>query len=110
MDLLLARRAAGVRPGQPLTIELQLEKPADSVQLYYRHVNQAERYQTITTDGTDRKRKATIPSTYTDSAYPLQYYFEIGISPRVKVLYPGLSAALMQQPYFVVRQERRARS
>ena len=98
------------RPGQPLTIELQLEKPADSVQLYYRHVNQAERYQTITTDGTDRKRKATIPSTYTDSAYPLQYYFEIGVSPRVKVLYPGLSAALMQQPYFVVRQERRARS
>jgi hypothetical protein len=98
------------RPGQPLTLELQLEKPADSVQLYYRHVNQAERYQTSAMEGTDLKRKATIPSAYTDSAYPLEYYFEIAISSGVKVLYPGLSAALTQQPYFVVRQPRTARS
>jgi len=98
------------RPGQPFTIELQLDKPADSVQLYYRHVNQAERYHTSTMEGTSRKRRATIPSAYTDSAYPLEYYFEIAISSGVKVLYPGLSAALTQQPYFVVRQPRPARS
>ena len=97
---------ATFRPGQPLTIELQLEKPAESVQLYYRHVNQAERYQTIAMEGTERKRKATIPSAYTDSAYPLEYYFEVGVSPAVKVLYPGLSATLTQQPYFVVRRPR----
>ena len=46
---------------------------------------------------------AVIPAQYTDSAFPLQYYFELqqGASAR---LHPGLGANQMQCPYFVVRQ------
>jgi hypothetical protein len=98
------------RPGQPLAIELRLDEPADSVHLYYRHVNQAERYQTVAMEGAGGKRTATIPSAYTDSAYPIEYYFEVAVAPGRKVLHPGLSPSLTQQPYFVVRQSRVARS
>ena len=34
------------RPGQPLEIELSVERKFASARLYYRHVNHAERYET----------------------------------------------------------------
>jgi hypothetical protein len=91
-------------PGQPLTIDVALEKPATSVHLYYRHVNQAERFKVAEMEASEKRYKATIPSAYTDSAYPLEYYVEIKMSPDTSLLYPGLSPSLTQQPYFVVRQ------
>jgi hypothetical protein len=47
---------------------------------------------------------AKIPGVYTDSQFPLQYYFEVRESAERALLYPGLSANLTQQPYFVVRR------
>jgi hypothetical protein len=47
--------------------------------------------------------KAKVPADYTDSQYPLQYYFEI-IEPKNAWLYPGFSQDLTNQPYFVVRK------
>jgi len=50
---------------------------------------------------------ATIPATYTDSPFPLQYYFEIREGADRASLYPGLAPDLAATPYFIVRQVRR---
>jgi hypothetical protein len=90
--------------GRPLEIELSLEKRPASVRLYYRHVNQAERYEVVGMEQADTRYRATIPDAYTDTEYPLEYYFEIQFAPGSAILYPGLGADLTQQPYFVVRR------
>jgi len=93
------------RPGQALEIDLSLEKPSKlvSARLHYRRVNQAERYQTAEMAMIDKRYKATIPASYTESPYPLQYYFELKESAERATLYPGFAADLANQPYFVVR-------
>lgn len=94
------------RPGQPLEIELSpgREPKAVSVRLYYRHVNQAEHYLTVEMQVQDYHYRATIPGSYTNSPYPLQYYFELKEGPETVWLYPGFAADLANQPYFVVRR------
>jgi hypothetical protein len=47
---------------------------------------------------------AKVPGAYTDSQFPLEYYFEVKESAELALLYPGLSVNLTQQPYFVVRR------
>ena len=47
---------------------------------------------------------ATLPGSYTDSNYSLQYYFELKQAPDIASLYPGLGPDLTNQPYFVVRR------
>jgi hypothetical protein len=100
---------ARFRPGEALPLEirhLRGAKPA-SVILYYRHVNQAERYQTLQASvvGVAGDRYgASIPAAYTDSPYPLLYYFQLGYRPDSVSLYPGFSNDLLNQPYFVVRR------
>ncbi len=97
---------AGFSPGHALEIELAMEKPAASVRLYYRHVDQAERFESREMDAHNNRYRATIPDTYTDSPYPLQYYFEVRERPEVATLYPGFAPELNNQPYFVLRRMR----
>jgi len=92
------------RPGQPLAIELSPEKPISAVRMFYRHVNHAERYQSVAMEPKGTAFQATIPGAYTDSSFPLQYYFEVSLQPGVVTLYPGLGPELTQQPYLVVRR------
>jgi hypothetical protein len=97
--------AGRFRAGEPLKIELALEKGnAQSVRLHYRHVNQVERWRDAAMELRDRLYGATIPADYTQSRYPLQYYFELRDASESPALYPGLNAELSNQPYFVVRQ------
>ena len=91
------------RPGQPLKIEIAVEKPV-SVRLYYRHVNQAERWESVEMQAQDSRYGANLEGSYTDSNYPVQYYFELKQGPAVACLYPGFMADLTNQPYFVVRR------
>jgi hypothetical protein len=72
--------------------------------LHYRHVNQAERWQTAAAQSTGRIWRAAIPSDYTNDPYPLQYYFEATDAPASAALYPGLGVQLTNQPYFVLRK------
>jgi hypothetical protein len=82
---------ARFEPKQPLILKATCDAPG---RLWYRHVNQAERW--ISAELKDGA--ATVPAAYTDSPYPLQYYFEFRT-----FLYPGLGPDLTNQPYFVVR-------
>ena len=75
-----------------------------SVRLYYRHVDQAERFETREMELRDNRWRATIPSAYTDSQYPLQYYFEVREKPGSATLYPGFGEELNNLPYYLVRR------
>src|SRR5215472_14802684 len=86
----------------PIVLSLETAEPVSGV-LNYRHVNQAERYQTVELQAQGSEYRATIPANYTDSPYPLQYYFELRRGPASAWIYPGFTPDLMNQPYFVVR-------
>ena len=94
----------GFMAGEPMDIELSIEKAIGSVRLYYRHVNHAERYKTVEMKLTGERFRATIPANYTNSPYSLQYYFELREKPEKACLYPGFTANLTNQPYFVVHK------
>jgi hypothetical protein len=90
-------------PGQPLELELAAPKLL-SARMYYRHVNQAERFESVEMQVRDNRYRAIIPAGYTHSLYPLQYYFELKTAPDQACLFPGFAANLSNQPYFVVRR------
>ena len=98
----LHRAPSHFRGKQPLTLQLTAQALA-SAQLHYRHVSQAERWQSAIMERKGRDYVAAIPSAYTDSPYPLQYYFELKLAPDRAWLYPGFPANLAGQPYFVIR-------
>jgi len=91
-------------PAQALEIELTVEEPITAANLYYRHVNQAERFNHAAMNGNGPRCHATIPTAFTDSFYPLEYYFELTQIDGAVQLYPGFSKDLTSQPYFVVRR------
>jgi hypothetical protein len=93
--------------GQALEIEMSLNKSAREVRLFYRHVNQGERFQMSSMQAEGKRVYATIPAAYTDSPYPLEYYFEIKHDSKNASLHPGFAADFTNQPYFVVRQSAR---
>jgi hypothetical protein len=75
-----------------------------SVRLRYRRVNQAELWRTGELELGPGVGHALIPAAYTDSPFPLQYYFELHTAAGDAWLYPGLPRDWQGQPYFVVRQ------
>jgi hypothetical protein len=91
------------KEAMPLKIAVPVRKVA-SVRMYYRHVNQAERFQSIEMEKRGDAWSASIPAAYADSPYGLQYYFEVRESSAKAWLYPGLGPELTNQPYFVVRR------
>ena len=97
-------RPQGFRAGQPLNIEMSFDRTPASAHLYYRHVNHAERYEKEEMQIQGSGYLATIPATYTDSQYPIQYYIELKDGPDKAWLYPGFMADLANQPYFVVHR------
>jgi hypothetical protein len=97
---------AAFTAGQPLEIGLVMPREIKqrlNVRLYYRHVNQAERYQATDMRLDGNRFSFTIPAEYTNSKYPLQYYFELRDSAETVWLYPGLQDKLQEQPYYVLR-------
>ena len=92
-------------PGNDIGLEISFSNPPHAVALYYRHINHGERYVRMEMKpGNSNKYMATIPGSYTDSPYPLAYYFEVKETSQVAGIYPGLGRELKDQPYFVMRQ------
>ncbi len=75
-----------------------------SLELRYRHVNQGELWQKMEMKPVADGFSATIPGTYTDSPFPLQYYFRVRPKSGGTVLHPGLETLFNGQPYYVVQQ------
>jgi hypothetical protein len=72
-----------------------------SAQLFYRHVNHGERWQSLPMSQEGDSFRAAIPAAYTNSPYPLQYYFVLTKGSQA-ALYPGFNATFSNQPYFAV--------
>lgn len=90
--------------GQALPVSLKC-KEANGIKLYYRHVNQAERWQWIELKQNGISYEGEIPAGYTAKRFPLQYYFEIETSPSKATLFPELAEDLANVPYFVVHRK-----
>jgi len=87
-------------------VALEIAGRATLARLYYRHVNQAERWESVEMEGRDSSFHASIPAGYTDSPYPLQYYFELKQGPEKAWLYPGFDRDWMNLPYVVLEKSR----
>ena len=72
-----------------------------SARLFYRHVNHGERWRSLAMSQEGDSFRAAIPGAYTNSPYPLQYYFVLQSGAQA-ALYPGFNASLSNQPYFAV--------
>ena len=91
--------------GQPLVVTLDCGGAAvHGVRLHYRHVNQAERWQSVELVRTGTSFQGEISAAYTARRYALQYYFEIAAGPAEATLFPALAADLANVPYFVLRR------
>src|SRR5690606_3987817 len=69
--------------------------------LHYRHVNQSEPWQSIDMIWGSGEFSANIPGEYTNSFYPIIYYFEI-FDHDVSGFYPGIVDNLSNTPYFLM--------
>jgi hypothetical protein len=98
---------ASFHSGQPLSLWLAASTssehdPQIMVRLNYRHVNQGERWRFVDMQWADGGYRAAIPGEYTESPFPLQYYFELRRENEAAWLYPGFNATLSNQPYYAV--------
>ncbi len=88
------------RPGSDLPLALTAGEGV-SAQLFYRHVNHGERWRSMSMSQEGDTLRAAIPGDYTNSPYPLQYYFVLQNETQ-DWMYPGFNATLSNQPYFAV--------
>ncbi|HEX3843390.1 MAG TPA: hypothetical protein VHV80_03425 [Steroidobacteraceae bacterium] len=95
---------ASFMPGQPLRIAIAVDHPSPLVpaRLFYRHVNQAEQYESVALTRQGGELRAVIPGAYTASQYALQYFFELCGRDQAQ-RFPGFLSDLGNQPYFVVQ-------
>jgi hypothetical protein len=91
-------------PGQPLSLSLlaSAQDAPDSVHLNYRHVNQGELWLSAEMQRDPDGYKAAIPGDYTNSAYPLQYYFVLRRGADSAWFFPAFNASLSNQPYYAI--------
>lgn len=89
--------------GVALTLRLGVPAVITGVLLHYRHVDQAENYRTAPMQMREGEFATTIPAPYTQSKFPLEYFFEVRGGEGEVGLYPGFAPELTNQPYFVVR-------
>jgi hypothetical protein len=95
-------RPASFHPGQPLALSFSASGHSGAVQLYYRHVNQGERWLSMEMQGGHNGYTAAIPGEYTNSAYPLQYYFVLRRGSEAAWFFPAFNATLSNQPYYAI--------
>ena len=89
-------------PGDDLTVSVTATEQVIGVRLRYRHVNQAEQWETAELDADSGTFTGVIPADYTKSTYPLMYFFVAEHADGGVALHPGFEAELANQPYYVI--------
>jgi hypothetical protein len=114
---------AAARPGRPLVacnhvppasfeagaslrlvVTVLVPDEVSSIRLHYRHVDQAERWKRVEMQGDGGRFTAAIPADYTQSDFPLEYYFDLVGKSGAARLEPAFNATLSNQPYYTVMQ------
>ena len=93
--------ALTVYPGSELALAIATPESVTDAILWYRHVNHGERWLSTPMQRTAIAYTAAIPAAYTDSPYPLQYYFELHTATAA-TLHPAFNPTLSNQPYYAV--------
>jgi hypothetical protein len=96
--------AAHFDPGKPLEVSVAFNSNGNrTVKLFYRQADQSQRWLSVDMHEDNNQFRASIPGDYTQSPFPLQYYFEVTQS-GASTIFPGFSADLSNQPYILVRR------
>jgi hypothetical protein len=92
--------------GTPLALAVTALVPDEvvSIRLYFRHVNQAERWNRMEMQGDGGSFMAAIPADYTATEFPLEYYFDLAGKSGATRLEPAFNETLSNQPYYTVVQ------
>jgi hypothetical protein len=98
---------AQFEPGKPLELSISFgQNDSRRVNLLFRHADQSQRWRGEEMQLRDQRYRNVIPADYTQSPYPLLYYFEVHETGG-SAIYPGFNRDLSNQPYFLVRSTRR---
>jgi hypothetical protein len=95
---------ANFHPGTDLPLSISVPDSIVGAILWYRHVNQGERWLSMPIQKSGGSWSAVIPGSYSRSPFPLQYYFELRTA-HVATLHPMLNPELNNQPYFALMPE-----
>lgn len=98
---------ASFQPGQALPLSIKVTGSSginvpSSLVLFYRHIDQAERWLSVAMKRGSAGYTAAIPGDYTNSIYPLQYYFVLQHENASAWFYPAFNSTLSNQPYYAV--------
>jgi hypothetical protein len=93
--------AATFTPGLELPLTITPREETHAVRLWYRHADQAERWSSLDMHPQGPGFTASIPAAYTQTDFPLQYYFETQ-GPQEPRLFPGFGKDFLGQPYFLL--------
>jgi len=95
--------AASFRRGAAMDLALAAPADVSAATLHYRHVDQAVDWVAVAMERQGSRFSAAIPAAYTQTEFPMEYYFTVALDSGAAGLYPGLGPELTDQPYFVVR-------
>jgi hypothetical protein len=93
--------ADGFHPGSDLALAIGVPATVTEATLWYRHVNHGERWLSTAMVKKGDGYSASIPASYTNSTFPLQYYFELRTADAA-TLHPPFNATFSNQPYFAI--------
>lgn len=98
---------ASIARGAAVALALEVAGDAGdlTVRLHYRHANQAKTYRSVELRRDGRRFEGGIPGSYTDSPYPLLYFFELRTGAGDAWIWPGIGEQLADRPYYAVRVE-----
>jgi len=94
------------KKGDELRLSIYTDGTTVSAKLYYRHINQAEEWMSENMTKSGNNFTASIPGSYTNTVFPLQYYFGLNKGNNSGVIFPGFDQTLANQPYYHVRSIR----
>ncbi len=92
---------ASFHPGSELALAITTPPTVTEAILWYRHVNHGERWLSTPMQRAAATHAAAIPAAYTQSPYPLQYYFELHTATAA-TLHPAFNPTLSNQPYYAI--------
>jgi len=96
----------GFKAGTKICLQAEVHALESSTEitviLHYRHVNQVETYQQREAKRTGSEFTVEIPDSYTDSPYPIVYFFEVRDPQGAACYLPGFDETLSNQPYYVI--------
>ena len=87
--------------GSDLPLKMDTSAGVTEAILWYRHVNHGERWVSVPMQKSGAGYSGYVPGSYTNSPFPLQYYFELHTA-EAATLHPPFNLTFSNQPYYVV--------